>query len=154
MSEADSHPLDLRNARQAGVYRVMCADVAPLQAIAREEEVAVYEIDLTGADGKRELIERIHLALEFPADWGRNWDALADGLNDLSWLGDATPCLLVWRGIDDLHADAPELESTLIGILEDASANWAEDDIAFWSLICLARIPPAELDDDADAFRH
>ena len=119
----------------------------------RQPESVLRVVGLTGADGKRELIERIHLALEFPADWGRNWDALADGLNDLSWLGDATPCLLVWRGIDDLHADAPELESTLIGILEDTSANWAEDGIALWSLICLARIPPAELD-DADAFRH
>ena len=85
------------------------------------------------------------------SDWGRNWDALADGLNDLSWLGDAAPRLLVWRGMDDLHVDAPELEETLVGILEDTSASWADDDIAVWSLICLTRIPDEELD---DATRH
>ena len=151
MSAADSHPLDLRDASQAGVYRVMCADVAPLLALAADEDVSVREIDLTGANEKRELIGRIHAALDFPDDWGRNWDALADGLNDLSWLGEPTPRLLVWRGMDTLHADAPELESTLIGILEDTSTSWAEDDIAVWSLICLARIPEEETD---GATRH
>ena len=148
---ADSHPLDLRDASQAGVYRVMCADVDPLLALASDEDVAVHEIDLTGLDDKREVIERIHSALAFPDDWGHNWDALADGLNDLSWLGDAAPRLLVWRGMDDLHVDAPELEETLVGILEDTSASWADDDIAVWSLICLTRIPDEELD---DATRH
>ena len=110
MSAADSHPLDLRDASQAGVYRVMCADVAPLLALAADEDVSVREIDLTGANEKRELIGRIHAALDFPDDWGRNWDALADGLNDLTWLGELAPRLLVWRGMDTLHADAPEPE--------------------------------------------
>ena len=146
MSAADSHPLDLRDATQSGVYRVMCADVAPLQALAIDEDVAVHDIDLTGADDKPALLERIYTTLEFPDEWSRNWDALADGLNDLSWLGDAGPRLVVWRGMDDLHTDAPDLESTLIGILEDTSASWAEDDIAVWSLICLSRIPDDELD--------
>lgn len=152
MSAADSHPLDLRDAGQAGVYRVMGADVAPLLALAAEEGVAVHEIDLAGADDKPALLERICAALAFPDGWGRNWDALADGLNDLSWLGDSGPRLLVWRGMDTLHADAPELESTLIDILEEASTRWAESDIALWSLICLARIADDEL--DADATRH
>lgn len=151
MSAADPHPLDLRDARQAGVYRVMCADVPPLQDLADEEGVLTHDIDLAGIDDKAALIERVYAALDFPGDWGRNWDALADGLNDLSWLGDATPRLLVWRGMDTLHADAPELESTLIGILEDTSTSWAEDDIAVWSLICLARIPEEETD---GATRH
>ena len=151
MSAADPHPLDLRDARQAGVYRVMCADVPPLQDLAGEEGVRTGDIDLAGIDDKQSLIEHIYASLDFPGDWGRNWDALADGLNDLSWLGDATPRLLVWRGMDTLHADAPELESTLIGILEDTSTSWAEDDIAVWSLICLARIPEEETD---GATRH
>ena len=151
MSAADSHPLDLHDAIQAGVYRVMCADVAPLLILAAEEDVSVHDIDLSGVDDKAALLERIYNTLEFPDDWGRNWDALADGLNDLSWLGDATPRLLVWRGMDDLHTDAPDLESTMIGILEDTSASWAEDDIAVWSLICLTRIPDEELE---DATRH
>ena len=33
---ADSHPLDLRDASQAGVYRVMCADVDPLLVLAAQ----------------------------------------------------------------------------------------------------------------------
>ena len=141
MSAADSYPLDLRDASQAGVYRVMCADAAPLLTLAADEDVSVHDIDLTGVNDKAALLERIYTTLEFPENWGRNWDALADGLNDLSWLGDATPRLLVWRGMDVLHVDAPELESTMIDILEDTSAIWAADDIAIWSLICLTSIP-------------
>ena len=148
---ADSHPLDLRDASQAGVYRVMCADVDPLLVLAADEDVTVHDIDLVGTDDKAGLIERIYNSLAFPDDWGHNWDALADGLNDLSWLGDATPRLLVWRGMDDLHVAAPDLEETLVGILEDTSVSWAEDDIAVWSLICLARIPEEETD---GATRH
>lgn len=151
MSAADSHPLDLRDASQAGVYRVMCADVAPLQSLAADEEVAVNDIDLSGMVDKAAIIERIYTTLEFPADWRRNWDALADGLNDLSWLGDPSSRLLVWRGLDELHIAAPDLEATLISILEDTSASWAEDDIAVWSLICLTRIPDDELE---GATRH
>lgn len=143
----DSHPLDLRDASQAGVYRVMCADVAPLVALAGEEGVSVHEIDLADATDKRNLLERIHAALGFPPDWGRNWDALADGLNDLSWLGDGAPRLLVWRGMDALHAAQPALESTLIDILEDSSTRWAEAGIALWSLVCLARIAEDVRDD-------
>lgn len=148
MSAADSHSLDLRDASQAGVYRVMCADIAPLLSLAADEDVAVFQIDLTDVDDKPALMARIHAALDFPDDWARNWDALADGLNDLSWLGDAGPRLLVWRGMDALHRDAPDLESTLIGILEDSSIGWAGDDIAFWSLICLTRIPEEEVGDE------
>ena len=50
MSAADSHPLDLRDASQAGVYRVMCADVTPLLSLAADEEVAAHEIALAGAE--------------------------------------------------------------------------------------------------------
>lgn len=154
MSDESSHLLDLRDPRQAGVYRVMRADVAPLLALANAEHLAVHEIDLQGVEGKPELIERIHDALGFPHGWGRNWDALADGLNDLSWLGDAGPRVLVWRGLDDLHRLLPDLESTLVGVLEDVSAAWGDDGIALWSLICLTRIPDDEPGASTDTTRH
>ena len=137
---SDKAPLDLRDPRQAGVYRVMRADLVPLLALAQDEFVTVHDIDLHGIDDKPALLARIAEALAFPTDWGRNWDALADALNDLSWLGEPSPRLLVWRGMDQLHARAPELESTLCDVLEEASTRWAADGVAMWSLVSLTRI--------------
>ncbi|MDO5610098.1 MAG: barstar family protein [Pseudomonadota bacterium] len=149
------HPLDLREAAQAGVYRVMRADVPALLALADEDGIASHEIDVEGVSGKLELIARIHAALHFPDDWGQNWDALLDGLRDLSWLGDAAPRLLVWRGVDTLHRRDTELESTLCGVLEDASSDWADQGIALWSLLAIEQVPAEFIDPDlADSTRH
>ena len=142
MSETDtdsSHPLDLRDPRQAGVYRVMQADVAALEAMARDEAVAVQVVDVSGVGDKADLLARIHAGLSFPDGWGRNWDALADGLKDLSWLGDAEPRLLVWHGLEGVHHADPELDATLCEILEETSAFWADQGIALWSLVSLQR---------------
>ncbi len=155
MSEAESHALDLRDPRQAGVYRVMAADVAALVDIACAEDVAVHEIDVGAASDKAALIERIHQALAFPDDWGRNWDALSDGLRDLSWLdGGEAPRLLIWRGLEAVHASAPDLDATLCEILEEASAFWAEQGIALWSLVRLDRYADAPESEPASGSIH
>lgn len=140
-----SQTLDLCDTRQAGVYRVMSADVAPLLAMAKDCDVTLHEIDLADVADKTALLTRIGDALEFPDHWGHNWDALVDALNDLSWLGDPAPRLLLWRGFDSLHARAPELEATLCEVLEEAAGRWAAVGVAMWSLLSLARIEP---DDD------
>ncbi|MEN3355343.1 MAG: hypothetical protein V7640_3501 [Betaproteobacteria bacterium] len=43
------------------------------------------EIDLTDARTKEQLLDAFAQSLSFPATFGRNWDALADALQDLSW---------------------------------------------------------------------
>ena len=49
------------------------------------------------AASKAELLDGLARALEFPGWVGRNWDALADALGDLSWLP-AGPKVVVWAG--------------------------------------------------------
>jgi hypothetical protein len=51
---------------------------------------------LDGPATKRELLDAIAAALAFPGWAGRNWDALADALGDLSWLPPGAYGL-VWR---------------------------------------------------------
>ena len=148
---AERLPLDLRDPRQAGAYRVMRADLPALRALAEESGIAVHEIDLCAVDDKADLMDRIHEALAFPAEWGRNWDALEDGLRDLSWLGADAPRILVWRGMERLHSHCPALEATLTEMLEDASDHWAGHGFALWSLLCLEALPPDCLGDRATA---
>ncbi|MEV6026701.1 barstar family protein [Streptomyces sp. NPDC052036] len=44
----------------------------------------VVTLDLDGVTDKAAFMERIGLALELPDWFGRNWDALADSLTDLT----------------------------------------------------------------------
>ena len=57
-----------------------------------------------GPRTKRELLDAIAEALEFPGWTGRNWDALADALRDLSWLSPGAYAL-VWRHPDRLDRE-------------------------------------------------
>ena len=58
------------------------------------------------AGSKAELLDAVAEALEFPAWTGRNWDALADALADLSWLPPG-PHVLVWAAPERLRANDP-----------------------------------------------
>jgi hypothetical protein len=42
-------------------------------------------LDLTGVDSRQALMDRVSEDLGLPGWFGRNWDALADCLTDLSW---------------------------------------------------------------------
>ncbi len=44
-----------------------------------------YHVDLEGMVSSRELMERIATSIQFPGDFGKNWDALLDMLSDLRW---------------------------------------------------------------------
>ncbi|MGW1028305.1 barstar family protein [Streptomyces sp. NPDC002577] len=57
---------------------------------------ATAVLDLTGVEDKVEFMERCARALELPAWFGRNWDALADSLTDATvWPSAAERGLLV-----------------------------------------------------------
>ncbi|MGH8722343.1 MAG: barstar family protein, partial [Burkholderiales bacterium] len=77
--------------------------------------------DLGGADGKEALLERLALALGFPAWFGGNWDALEDCLGDLSWrAGDGH--VFLFTGYEDLPAD--DL-GVLLDVLAASAGYWA-----------------------------
>jgi RNAse (barnase) inhibitor barstar len=76
------------------------------------------------AASKAELLAAFARALRFP-DWvGRNWDALADALRDLSWLPEG-PHVVVWAGADALRDAAPEAYETALEVLRHATAESA-----------------------------
>jgi hypothetical protein len=69
-------------AAQSGVYRTPVHIDAVRQSIAADTRW--LEVDLGAAGDKSELMQAF-AATGFPAGFGRNWDALADALADLSW---------------------------------------------------------------------
>ena len=124
---------------QAGACFVAASDSEAMVEAAETLDYEVLRIDLAGCHDKACVLELIAEALQFPNWVGDNWDALADALNDLSWLPANGYLLLLehasaWRN----HAGADF--AVLLDILNEAASPWAEQGIAFWALLPL----PAE----------
>ncbi len=91
-------------------------------------------IDLEGCTDEDDLFGRIAQALEFPDWFGRNWDALFDCLNDLSWL-DAPGVLLVFENTGDLADEAPQALQTLRDMLIETAVEWRGQDLPFRAVL-------------------
>lgn len=85
---------------------------------ARERGLIVH---LVGpVTSKADALEAIGVALDFPAWYGRNLDALYDCLVDLSWqLGGEH--VLVWAGHRELEVADPEGYRAVLAVLVDAA---------------------------------
>ena len=79
---------------------------------------ATHRVDSPGTKG--ELLEQVAAAFSFPRWTGRNWDALADALGDLSWLPPG-PHALVWAEPERLAAADPEAYATAVDVLRRAA---------------------------------
>lgn len=126
----------MRDVANAGAYAIEGEDREAFEVAARELGFATTTIDLAGCVDRTAVIQRLAIALAFPAWFGGNWDALADCLADLSWRPAAGYLLLLdnagaWRG------SSPEDFAVLIDILAEAAARWAIDDIPFWAVVPL-----------------
>lgn len=103
-----------------GVYRlpsdpVLLRDLLPA--------AGARDVDLRRVRSKRGLLAALARALQFPETFGGNWDALADSLQDLSWLGSAG-IVLHLRGYDRFLAAAPDDAATLQVIVAEAAQFW------------------------------
>ena len=136
MSES-GFDMGLGDAGQAGVYGVGHGDLGGLAAAARDAGLKVLRVDLEGCTDKRTLLLRIATQLDFPQGRGRNWDALADALRDLSWLP-ARGHALLFSDADDLRNASREDFDTLLDVLTEVAAHWAEDNAPFWAFFELS----------------
>lgn len=126
--------MGLDDASRAGVYGVGDGDLGGLAAAARDAGLRVCRIDLEACTDKRTLLMRLGTQLDFPAGWSRNWDALSDALRDLSWLP-GNGYALLFNDADDLRQGSGADFGTLLDVLSEASASWAEDNVPFWAFL-------------------
>jgi RNAse (barnase) inhibitor barstar len=88
--------------------------------VADAERQGAAAVMLGAASSKDELLDEFARALAFP-DWvGRNWDALADALGDLSWLPSGAK-VVVWVGADKLETRQPAAYRTALEVLRDGT---------------------------------
>ena len=118
-------------------------DIAILADVVRDAGLLARHVDLRGCTDKPTLLAHMATAFEIPDDRGRNWDALADALRDLSWLPAPGYALLVDAASDLRDADETGFD-TLLALLDEASADWATQQIPFWAFLAL---PEEEFED-------
>lgn len=90
---------------------------------------SVSVVDVSTAADKAALLGAFGVGLRFP-DWvGRNWDALADALRDLSWWepGERGRAIIV-AGAGHLGADQSGDWAMLREILDEATDRWRPTD--------------------------
>lgn len=129
----------LADLQQAGAWFIDTRDRSALLEAARQLEFRIHKIDLHDVHDKPQALQRIADVLSFPDTFGHNWDALADALNDLSWL-DPGPRLLLFEHGNHWRDEQPDQFETLIDIAQHAAESWAEDGIAMWSFVSLPSI--------------
>lgn len=118
----------LSDAARSGVYRTR--QTTEVEDAVRGTRLDLAHADLGGADAKEALLERLALALGFPAWFGGNWDALEDCLGDLGWrAGDGH--VILFTGYEDLPAD--DL-GVLLDVLAASAAYWAERGNPFFAV--------------------
>lgn len=120
----------LCNRRSAGSFTLGCG-VDMLRSAAKEAGFALFEADLKGVKGKQNLINALAGATEFPPELGANWDALADGLCDLSWHKAGGYVLLLRNVSDTLGLSANDREIAL-DLFADTVVYWRQHNKAFW----------------------
>jgi RNAse (barnase) inhibitor barstar len=121
----------LSSLTQSGVCATREAS-ATLAAAASARGYGVYRIDLARVADKADLMERLQRALQFPAWFGRNWDALDDCLTDMSWHGEVGYVLLLSGG-GDLRRCQTALFHTLVDVLKAAADYWRGLERPFWA---------------------
>lgn len=120
-------------ASEAGAYHLPVQHIDALLDAARDLDFLAINIVLAGCRDKVELMKRMAQALAIPDGFGSNWDALADSLNDLEWLGETAGYVLVFERGEDLRSASSYDYDELIELLNEAADRWREDDVPFWA---------------------
>ncbi len=122
-----------------GVYRTP-SDVASLRTAAGAAGARWTGIALLQARGKRAVLNAFARSLQFPDSFGGNWDALADCLQDLSWLPEKG-WVLALRGAADFAAAKSAEHAVLMGVLGDTAEYWRRHNRVFVVLSDAAGLP-------------
>lgn len=126
----------LTGRREPGLYvwqsHLPPADVAHAAEHARWR---AFVLDGRSICDKDALLDRMAASCGFPSTFERNWGALTDCLNDLSWAAPARGFLLLYEGWGMLARSEPESWSAARRAIEGACAHWAGTSTPFAVLL-------------------
>lgn len=124
---------DLHDMDAVGVHEHHgAADVVAHAAAAAK--LKYFGVDLAHADSKFALLDALARGLAFPAHFGRNWDALADSLEDEDIIGKHGAVVRLAHGAAYRKAHSQDWQ-TLEEILDEAAEFWKERHLPFWVFV-------------------
>lgn len=108
------------------------ADV--IEAAARHAKIRYFEVDLSHAEDRATLFAALASGLQLPDFFGRNFDALADVLEDREWIGGAG-CVIRLAHASHYRKTHPTEWRTLEDVLSEACTFWRDRHLPFWVLV-------------------
>ncbi|KXP00829.1 barstar family protein [Tsukamurella pseudospumae] len=92
---------------------------ADLDSLKRRDRPRVLVARGSRMRTKAALLNEVSAVLQFPLDFGGNWDALADSLGDLDWLGGQALVVLGVAEAEQVLADDDGAFGTFVAVLAD-----------------------------------
>ena len=118
-----------------GVYRFPSrASLETLQAEADEAGWRLFHLDGSAIHDKAGFLAAAKRAFDMPAYAGKNWDALEEAINDLSWVP-AAGYAVVYDDAGNLDDHDPAAFATAVDILNTAAQNWQQEGKPFYALL-------------------
>lgn len=124
----------LTNLDEAGVYTITCS-LSDVRSAAEDAGFTVFDADLSAVHSKGEFLAAIAQSVQAPGWLGKNWDALADVLGDLSWQPAAGYVLVLRNAGEGLNL-AEHDKDIATEILQDTVSYWKEQGKPFWVFFC------------------
>jgi RNAse (barnase) inhibitor barstar len=108
-------------------------DLDELQKSARRADQRLLHVDLAGAQGKTEVLDRIAAAFELPAHFGRNLDALYDCVTDLRPLPEADQpgFVVVLENLPGGNGQVGQARDAVLDVFRDAADFFFDRETAF-----------------------
>jgi hypothetical protein len=124
----------LQDVNEAGAYRLNCP-LDELRAAVAQVGFALFEANLAAVHDKSGFLAAVAQAIHAPDGFGKNWDALADALGDLSWQPASGYVLLLRNGGEAMGLPVADL-GVATGILADTVSFWKTQNKPFWAFRC------------------
>ena len=124
---------DLNDVEEAGVIEYH-GHADAVAAAAHHAKLRYLDVDLSHAEDRATLFAALAKGLALPEHFGKNFDALADSLEDRDWLGKAG-CAIRLGHATHYRKTHPHEWSTLEDSLSEASTFWRERNLPFWVLV-------------------
>lgn len=118
-------------------WLIATRDRAAILTAVQASPLVLERVDCNGAIGRRAILRRFAAALDFPAWFGGNWDALADCLDDLTWRPASAGRVLLVDGLAGCRLAQPEVVDLLVELLDDVAQRYARRDEIFQALVVL-----------------
>jgi hypothetical protein len=118
---------------RSGIYAAPAATMA-LREDALAHGYAWFDLDLAQVTGKDVLLDVCQKIFGLPSTFGRNWDALADSLHDLSWHA-ARGFVIMCSNGGKFAQQAPRDFALLMDVLDSACEFWGTQGQPFLVLL-------------------